>query len=164
MIEVYSDVVQFRGSHYDFGYMQGNLLKDSPILANRKKQWQSMRKTQFTTNEFEYIRLMNNIAPNLLEELQGLADALQISLHESIREFGGYYKEDGRSGCTIFVGNEFMIRNYDNDPLSYEGRFVLFKPTTEGYATIGPSMQITGRTDGMNEKGLAIGYNFINTK
>jgi predicted choloylglycine hydrolase len=40
----------------------------------------------------------------------------------------------------------------------------LYQPTDQGYATIGPSQDILGRMDGMNEKGLSIGYNSIHHK
>lgn len=162
MLQVYSNIVQFQGNHYDFGYMQGELLKDSTILSNRNKQGFSKRKHQFLIDKNTFRQVILAFAPGIWDELHGLADALKIEMNDAIREFGGYYLEYGRSGCTIFTGSNFMIRNYDNHPLSYEGRYIIYKPTDSGYTAIGPSMQITGRTDGMNEKGLAMGYNFIN--
>ncbi len=163
MKSVYSDVIQFRGNHYDFGYMQGNLLKDSPVLLNRKKQWGTKSKLRhFITDEMEAKNMILHFAPGIWDELNGLADSLKMNMEDTIREFGGYYLEYGKSGCSIFTGTDYMIRNYDNDPLSYEGRYILYQPTDEGYAMIGPSMQITGRTDGLNEKGLSMGYNLIN--
>ncbi|QDP39556.1 C45 family autoproteolytic acyltransferase/hydolase [Radiobacillus deserti] len=162
MIQVYSDVISFRGSHYDFGYKQGELLKDSPILPNRNKQWASRKKRHFVVNEERAIKLLTKFLPGIMDELQGLADALGWKLEDALKEFGGYYVEYGRSGCSILTGPTFFIRNYDSRPDSYEGRYVLYQPSDGGYATIGPSMQITGRMDGMNEKGLTMGYNFIN--
>jgi len=162
MNDYFSDVIHFKGSHYDFGYMQGELLKNSPTLYNRKKQRASRSKHHFTTNVQEAIHLFSTFMPHMLEELNGLAKSLQWTMEDAVREFGGYYVEYERSGCSILTGSEFMVRNYDSHPAYYEGRYVIYEPTDTGYATIGPSMQITGRTDGMNEKGLAMGYNFVN--
>lgn len=162
MKKVVSDVVQYRGNHYDFGVYQGELLKDSPILAARKKQWGQQAKRHFIVDVEKIRPIIQQFSPGIWEELMGLADSLEMSVEAALREFGGYYFEYGKSGCSIFMGEKFMIRNYDNDPITYEGRYVLYAPTDGGYATIGPSMQITGRTDGMNGKGLCMGYNFIN--
>lgn len=162
MNQYYSDVISFTGNHYDFGYMQGELLKKSPIIENRRKQWGKGRKHRFTINEQEALDLFSTYMPAMIEELQGLADALGWTMAEALRDFGGYYVEYERSGCSIFTGANYLVRNYDSHPAGYEGRYVIYQPTDLGYATIGPTMQITGRTDGMNEKGLVMGYNFIN--
>lgn len=164
MLQVYSDVIQFQGNHYYFGYMQGELLKNSPILSNRKKQWFSKRSRHFIIDMPAFRSVIHEFAPAIWDEIHGLADALEMEIEDAIREFGGYYLEYGNSGCSIFSSSNYLIRNYDNAPLSYDGRYVIYKPTDAGYAAVGPSMQITGRTDGMNEKGLVMGYNFINRR
>ncbi|OZU87114.1 acyl-CoA--6-aminopenicillanic acid acyltransferase [Virgibacillus indicus] len=164
MKQFYSDVFQFRGSHYDFGYFQGQLLKNSPILPNREKQWGPKKDRHFLVNPEEYKSIMNTFAPAILDEIQGLADALQMEMKKAFQLFGGYYLEFTRSGCSIYTDPNFMVRNYDSHPRGYEGRYIFYKPTDQGYAIIGPSMQITGRIDGMNEKGLVMGYNFTHSR
>ncbi|SEN71483.1 Predicted choloylglycine hydrolase [Amphibacillus marinus] len=162
MVSVYSDVIQYKGSHYQFGYNQGLQLKGSKLLANREKQWKSRRKHAFATNVNDAIQLLDQFAPNMVDEIKGLAAALNWSIKEAVHYFSGYYLEVGKSGCSIMTGNQYFVRNYDSHPSGYEGRFVFYHPADGGYASLGPSMQITGRTDGINEKGLVIGYNFTN--
>jgi|SRR5690625_966012 len=157
MKQYYSDVIQYRGTHYDFGYFQGELLRDSPILPNRDKQWEPKKDRHFLIDSEAYKDIMAKIAPAILEEIHGLADALHMDMGKAFRSFGGHYREFTRSGCSIFTDPNFMVRNYDSHPRGYEGRYILYEPTDEGYAVIGPSMQITGRIDGMNEKGLVYG-------
>lgn len=163
MTKVHSDIIQFRGSHYDFGRMQGQLLKDSPLLAKRKSQRTSQWR-HFLFEEKEVREALSHFAPEIWDEIIGLSDELEIPLEEAIGEFGGYYYEYGRSGCSIFTDADYMVRNYDSAPQSYEGRLLLYQPSDGGYASLGPSIQVTGRMDGINEKGFSIGYNFINRK
>ena len=163
MKEIYSDVIQFRGSHYDFGVMQGERLKDSAILENREKQW-LIRRPRFQIDIEETKAVISRFAPQLWEELLGLQDALKWDMEKVLKEFGGYRLDYVKSGCSIYTTSDYMIRNYDYHPKTYEGRYTVFQPNDGGYAIIGPSQRITGRMDGMNETGLAIGYNFMHRK
>ncbi|SDI91156.1 C45 family autoproteolytic acyltransferase/hydolase [Natribacillus halophilus] len=164
MKQFYSDVIQYRGTHYDFGYFQGERLKSSPILPNREKQWEPRKNRHFLINPEAYKEIMSTFAPAILNEIHGLADALHMDMEKAFRLFGGYYLQYNRSGCSIFTDTNFMVCNYDSHPRGYEGRYILYEPTDQGLAVIGPSMQITGRIDGMNEKELVMGYNFTHSK
>ena len=163
MKQIYSDIIQFRGNHYDFGFMQGKQIKDSFILKNRERIWK-LRRPRFTVDELETKRMLTQFAPGMWDEIEGLKDALEMSMQVILRDFGGYRIPIEKSGCSIVTGKDYLVRNYDFHPKTYEGRFSLFQPTDTGHATIGPAQRITGRMDGMNEKGLAMGYNSINRK
>ena len=163
MKQIYSDIIQFRGSHYDFGYMQGEKIKDSLTVINRENQWK-VRKPRFIIEIEEAKQVISHFVPGVWDELLGLQDALEWPMEKVLQEFGGYRLDYVRSGCSILTGQDYFIRNYDYHPKTYEGRYVIFQPTDQGYASIGPSQRGTGRMDGMNEKGLVIGYNFMNRK
>ena len=163
MKKVIADVIQFRGTHYDFGFHQGTLLKDSIIVKNRERQWK-VRKPQFQIDVDETKKIFQQFAPFIWEEFVGLQDALKWPMERVLLEFGGYRVNIDLSGCSIYVGSNYLIRNYDYHPKTYDGRYTLFQPTDGGYAAIGPSQKCTGRMDGLNEKGLTMGYNFMNRK
>lgn len=163
MRKIHSHVIEFRGTHYDFGFLQGEKIKDSILVKNREKQWK-VRKPRFTVPEEEVKKAITNVAPNIWEEIIGLQAALKWPMEQVLREFGGYRVQYYKSGCSVVTGDHYLVRNYDYHPKTYDGRFTLFQPSDGGYAIIGPSQRITGRMDGLNEKGLAMGYNFMNRK
>lgn len=163
MKKIHSDVIQFRGSHYDFGYMQGLRIKDSLTVRNRENQWK-VRKPRFSINMEEAKQAILRFAPCVWDELIGLQEALGWKMEKVLQEFGGYRVEYTKSGCSIMTGENYLIRNYDYHPKTYEGRYTFYQPTDGGYSIIGPSQRVTGRMDGMNERGLAIGYNFMHRK
>ncbi|HZG71807.1 MAG TPA: C45 family peptidase [Chondromyces sp.] len=163
MKTIYSDIIQFRGNHFDFGYMQGQKLKNSLSVKNREDQWK-VRRPRFTIKEAEVKAAIARFAPGIWDELLGLQEALEWPMERVLKEFGGYRLDYRQSGCSIMIGEDYFIRNYDYHPKTYEGRYTIYQPTDQGYAIIGPSQRVTGRMDGMNEKGLVIGYNFMNRK
>ncbi|MFD1020809.1 C45 family autoproteolytic acyltransferase/hydolase [Thalassobacillus hwangdonensis] len=163
MKNIHSDVLQFRGTHYDFGVMQGAQLKDSLLVKNREKQWK-IRKPRFKVEATEVEQAIKRFTPGVWDELIGIRDAIDWPLERVLMEFGGYRVPLKPSGCSIMTGENYFVRNYDYQPKTYEGRYIFFQPTDQGYAIAGPTQRITGRMDGMNEKGLVIGYNFMHRK
>ncbi|MFC4558283.1 C45 family autoproteolytic acyltransferase/hydrolase [Virgibacillus kekensis] len=159
-MKVYSDVTQFRGSHFDFGYAQGRYLRESNVLINRQKGWKT-RKPRFYTNVQEAKQAYMRFTPGIWDELLGLQEALELPMEEILRNFGNYRVNAKPGGCSILTGTDFMVRNYDYNPITYDGRYSFFQPTDQGYAMMGPASRVTGRMDGMNEKGLSMGYNFM---
>ena len=162
MQHVTSYVHQFRGNHYEFGQYQARLLQQTNYLQNRTLS-NDIRFKKFIGDQEKITSLFLQFAPLILEEIYGLADTLEMSLEQAFKHFSGYFANK-RSGCSILIQDNFMVRNYDQEPSTYDGRYVLFQPTDGGFASVGPSMLITGRTDGMNEHGLVIGYNFVNSR
>lgn len=160
MTNIHVDIAQFRGSHYDFGYKQGLMLQGSAVLHNRQGNWR-IRQPRFKIDEQEAKNAFMRFAPGIWDELVGLGDALKMPMEDVLRDFGHYRVNAKPGGCSILTGGDFMVRNYDYHPLTYDGRYSLFQPSDQGYAIIGPASRITGRMDGMNEKGLAMGYNFM---
>lgn len=104
-------------------------------------------------------------APKIWEEIMGMQDVLKLPTRQMILNFAHYRFTDLKDGgCTVFRGQDFIVRNYDYHPATYDGRYLLFQPNDGGLAQIGPTSRVTGRMDGMNEAGLVMAYNFMHRK
>jgi predicted choloylglycine hydrolase len=157
MIPFKISIEQYRGISYNIGYFQGKHMNKSLIEMFSK-----------IVNEDEIdLAGLNNIyslhAPHLIEELHGIADAMDIPFKKAAL-FGGYGTPEIQGmGCSSIVDSKMLVRNYDFSPEVYDARLVLVQPN-EGYASVGHSLHVMGRTEGVNEKGLAVALHFVNSK
>ena len=160
--EIQVEVIQGRGSYRELGEMQGKLHKGTKLFENhQKRRKRSLRSYQTIAKEARHY--YDLFAPGLWDELVGLAEGLDWPLEDVIHEYSGYQQEWKKTGCSALMQHGVYVRNYDYHPKTYEGRFLLFQPN-EGYASVGFGTRMIGRMDGMNEKGLAIGYHFVNRR
>src|SRR5699024_5101001 len=125
--EFRSEIIQFRGRHYDFGLFQGESLRDSLLLKRRARQWH-LYKPKFLIDLEDTKAAYQNYAPGLWEELQGLSEGLKLPLEDTLRNFGGYRVPGPKSGCSTVITGDYLIRNYDYLPNTYDGRYVFFQP------------------------------------
>ncbi|HLR67189.1 MAG TPA: C45 family peptidase [Virgibacillus sp.] len=150
-------IEQYRGIAYDIGYQQGQQIDRSLIglysnIINEKE-----------IDIDELINLYSLHAPHLLDELKGIADSIDIPLSKAVL-FSGYGAPEIKGmGCSSIVNSNILIRNYDFSPEVYDARLVFIQPD-ESYASVGHSLHVTGRTEGVNEKGLAIALHFVNSQ
>ena len=100
-------------------------------------------------------------APNIWEELHGLADGLKIPLERAAAQYSNARLSFPKRGCSSVMTNAFYGRNYDYSPRRYDPTLVAVQPKGV-HASLAFSDRFTGRVDGMNEHGLCVGLHFVN--
>jgi predicted choloylglycine hydrolase len=101
-------------------------------------------------------------APALWSEIGGLADGLGISMERAVFCFGNNGLRLPTGGCSTAIHASVYGRNYDYRPRHYGARLAFVQPTGS-FASCGASELLTGRLDGMNERGLMVGLHLVRT-
>jgi len=152
--------VQCRGTPYEVGRAQADA-----FAATRKGQAFLRKKVKlpwwFNIRTEE--RAFRTYAPDLWEEIGGIAEGLNIPMEQAVTYFGNDSLRMPTGGCSAVMSGGVYGRNYDFWPRKYEPRFALLQ-AHGSYASIGNSHQLTGRVDGMNEHGLTIGLHLVRAR
>jgi len=152
------DVLECRGSSYEVGkQMAEGFLKTSRGRAfGRRKEH---RPFAFSLKNAEVT--LKTYAPNIWEELHGLADGLKIPFERAVAEYSNGRLRYPKRGCSAVMTGGLYGRNYDYDVRHYDRLLVAIQPKGIN-ASIGFSDRFTGRVDGMNEHGLCVGLHMVN--
>ncbi|RLQ92393.1 C45 family autoproteolytic acyltransferase/hydolase [Falsibacillus albus] len=152
------EIVQLRSDPFHIGFELGRFLKGK----STQNHWMNLTKQQINLENMRSVFLA--YSPHLLDELHGLAEGIELTFESAASLFSGYgVPRFEAMGCSAFMTRDGYIRNYDFSPEYYDGIFSLVQ-SRDHYASAGYNLQILGRHDGVNEKGLAIGLHFVNNE
>ena len=152
------DVLQCRGSSYEVGKQmaEGFLKTTRGATFHRRRGHQP-----FGFDLKDAQAALCTYAPNIWEELHGLADGLKIPLERAAAQYSNARLSFPKRGCSSVMTNAFYGRNYDYSPRRYDPTLVAVQPKGV-HASLAFSDRFTGRVDGMNEHGLCVGLHFVN--
>jgi predicted choloylglycine hydrolase len=151
------DVLECRGSSYDVGRQ----LADAFLRTTRGRAYarrKERRPFAFSLRNAEVA--LKAWAPNIWEELHGLADGLKIPLEHAVAEYSNGRLRYLPRGCSAVMSAGLYGRNYDYDVRHYDRTLVAVQPKGV-QASIGFADRFTGRVDGMNEHGLCVGLHQV---
>lgn len=152
------EVLECRGSSYDVGKQvaKGFLATPRGRAFGRRKE---RRPFAFSLKNAQ--AALATYAPNIWEELHGLADGLGIPLDRAVAEYSNGRLRYPKRGCSAVMTGGLYGRNYDYDVRHYD-RLLVAVQAKGVHASIGFSDRFTGRVDGMNEHGLCVGLHMVN--
>jgi predicted choloylglycine hydrolase len=151
-------IIQCRGTPYEVGRAQASAFAATPkgrAFLRRKTiprpRWFDIRNEEKTFAKF---------SPALWAEIGGIAEGLGISMDRAAFCFGNDGLRPPTGGCSAVINAAIYGRNYDFKPRHYGARFA-FIQASGSFASVGASELLTGRLDGMNERGLVIGLHRV---
>lgn len=149
------EVLQIRGRSYDIGVQIGEKMKNHPIVIT----FEEMAKQVINIKNMKAI--YEDFAPHLLDELEGLSEGLKLPFHRAAAILSGYDMPKVEAmGCSAVITKDYYVRNYDFSPRFYDHLFSFIQPE-ECHASAGYNLQLIGRHDGVNSKGLVVGLHFV---
>ncbi|GEP57433.1 C45 family autoproteolytic acyltransferase/hydolase [Reyranella soli] len=154
------DVLECRGNSYDVGKQLAEAFLRTTrgrAYARRKER----RPFAFSLRNAE--AALKAWAPNVWEELHGLADGLKIPLERAVAEYSNGRLRYPPRGCSAVMSAGLYGRNYDYDVRHYDRLLVAIQPKGV-HASIGFPDRFTGRLDGMNEHGLCVGLHQVSQR
>lgn len=152
------DLLACRGSSHDVGRQVAEGFRKTP-RGRAFKRRKERRPFAFSLKNAE--AALQRFAPNIWDELHGLAEGLEIPLERAVAEFSNGRLRYPRRGCTAVMTEGLYGRNYDFSPKRYDRLLLAIQP--EGVnASLGFSDRFTGRDDGINEHGLCVGLHYVN--
>lgn len=154
------DVIACRGSSYDIGKQMAEGFRKTP-RGRAFKRRKERRPFAFSLKNAE--QALAVWAPNIWEELHGLADGLEITLDRAVAEFSNGRLRYPARGCSVVISQGVFGRNYDFSIRHYDRILAAIQPQGVN-ASIGFSDRFTGRDDGMNEHGLCVGLHYVNDR
>lgn len=140
------------GNHQEIG-------RQMALKAREKSGLQKAPET-FTASELkEALTLYDQYCPGIIDELEAYADACHVSIRDIAYTWMTYLipRCSGLivNGSLMTDGHTRLIRNYEFD-LEHED-LTVFETRPQGqYAHIGGSIVLFGRSEGINECGLAV--------
>ncbi len=154
------DVISCKGSSYEIGKQMAQGFRKTP-RGRAFKRRKERRPFAFSLKNAEVA--LGTYAPNIWEELHGLADGLEVTLERAVAEFSNGRLRYPARGCSAVMTGGLYGRNYDFNVRQYDKILAAIKPDGIN-ASVGFSDRFTGRDDGMNEHGLCVGLHYVNDK
>ena len=151
-------VVECRGSSYDVGVQTAKGFRNSPRGRTFKHRRGQVR-YGFSIKNAQ--AALATYAPNIWEELHGLADGLEIPFDTAVMRYSNGRLPYPTYGCSSLSTVDLFGRNYDYSVGKYNSMLMAIQPKGVN-ASVGFSDRFTGRVDGMNEHGLCIALHLVN--
>jgi len=149
------------GTYYDMGFQYGTVLFKHGFRVPE----QSGDRLSFGR---ECEKEVKRIFPDILDEIHGFADACHASyehLSTLILNVGAFKPS---AACSVFAASTgldiLFARNYDFYYKFKEHSERYLTRPSDGYMSVADTDIFVGREDGVNEKGLAIGMNFVSPR
>lgn len=159
MSQLLFQTISEQGSHYQVGFQRGKWISESPEFKKFMTTPFAGSDTLSDKTQQEHLQLLAQYCPGLDQELQGMADALEVPISQMMHLTSGFGVPRACSMvATLPERTEdrhfYMARSYEY--ATFDELNLSITKVQGKHAHIGFSLFQIGRFDGINDAGLCV--------